>query len=168
MIPRWLKYVAILSIMRYVSNDGVNWISKELPSYTSTNTVRSGHNSAPDSSGFWQHLLGTTSRSTVLLEKPNSRSATGTQEISRLLLKPAFHSRAQNSLRDVLLKKKKALSKASFLRIHFNIIYLQEIFKVTSNIQVFRPQICMHFLFLPCISHSQSFASLWRRGNCII
>jgi len=51
---------------------------------------------APHCSWFWRsseiqtriitaHLTGTTSRSNVLYEMPNSRSATGTQEISRLL-----------------------------------------------------------------------------------
>jgi len=51
MIPCWLKYVAILNIMMYISDDercafcwlcGVNCISKELSSYACTNTVQSG------------------------------------------------------------------------------------------------------------------------------
>jgi hypothetical protein len=135
--------------------------------------------SAPDCSGFWRsseiqtriitaHLLETNTRGKVLFEMPNSRSATGTQEISRLLWKPEFHNRVQNSLKEVhiALYKINFLRKTTFLRIRFNIICLSigdfqgSLWHSGSSSKTFS---------LPCIPHSQSFTSLWRRGaNCFI
>jgi hypothetical protein len=63
-------------------------------------------------------------------------------------------------------KEEKKLSKTSFLRIHFNIICLS-----TRNIHVglWHSGFSSKTLSPPCISHSQSFISLWRRGaKCLI
>jgi hypothetical protein len=125
--------------------------------------------SAPDCSGFWRsseiqtrittaHLLGTTTRGKVLFEMSNSRSSTGTQETPRLLWKPEFHNRVQNSLKEVhvTLSKTTFLRKTTFLGILILILStcLQEIFKVASDIQVLRPKLYLsHAHHIPILSY---------------
>jgi hypothetical protein len=127
--------------------------------------------SAPDCSGFWRSSEIQTN--TYKNSPPSGNYHTWQSPIwdaqesfsyrnSRNFppfMKPEFHNRVQNSLKEVHVTR----SKTTFL---FNIICLY-----TGDTQggLWRSGSPSKTFSLPCISHSQSFISLWRRGaNCFI
>jgi len=171
MIPRWLKYVAILNIMMYISDDehcgfcwlcGLKRISKELSSYACTNTVQSGQQFRSRlqrvltelwNSNTYNHSPLSGNYHTVA--KSYLRCPTVVQ-VPELKNFPAFYESLNFITVFKTAWKRSMLHSPKLLSFTFILIlsaYLQEIFKVASDIQVLRPKLHLsHAYHIP--SHS--------------